>query len=97
MDCMACKTPITTFKLTSVVVSASGAALPVPQDVAASVAAAAQHAKATATFEPMKLPSIQIKPISSLGAPVSSDEPCVLRIDNVPWVSRTTTDAMITF
>jgi hypothetical protein len=97
MDCMACKTPITTFKLTSVVVSASGAALPVPQDVAASVAAAAQHAKATATFELMELPANQVRPISSLGAAASSDEPCVLRIDNVPWVSHAASAPMVAF
>lgn len=82
MDCMACKMPISTFKLTSAVVSAAGSALPVPQQLAASVAAAAQEAKSAAF-----LPAIQVQPITTLGAPSDSEESCVLRVDNVPWVS----------
>lgn len=86
MDCMACKSPIVTFELTSVIVSASGNALPVPQVVAASVAAAAQHARANATIEPVGPPAPLVKPISaSLGVYNTQAEPCVLRIDNVPW------------
>ena len=85
MDCMACKTPITTFELTSVVVSAAGSAVPVPQAIAASVAAAAQHARAHATVE-STVPLVQ--PITSvLGTNGSHTELSVLRIDNVPWVS----------
>jgi hypothetical protein len=82
MDCMACKMPISTFKLTSAVISAAGSALPIPQQLAASVAAAAQEAKSAAF-----LPAIQVQPITTLGASYDNEEPCVLRVDNVPWVS----------
>jgi hypothetical protein len=82
MDCMACKMPISTFKLTSAVISAAGSALSVPQQLAASVAAAAQEAKSAAF-----LPAIQVQPITTLGASYDNEEPCVLRVDNVPWVS----------
>ena len=86
MACMACKMPISTFQLTSVVVSASGSVLPVPQTLAASVAAAAQEASLSAPlFEPTVLPAPQVQPVNSLGAS-DSEAACVLRIDNVPWV-----------
>lgn len=81
MDCMACKMPISTFKLTSAVVSATGSAAPVPQQLAASVAAAAQEAKSAAV-----LPAVQVQPITALGTTRAEEEPCVLRVDNVPWV-----------
>ncbi|KAG8796467.1 hypothetical protein FRC17_007993, partial [Serendipita sp. 399] len=81
MDCMACKMPISTFQLTSVVVSATGSTLPVPQLLAASVAAAA---KEVVDANPSAVSTLEA-PINSLRTSPGSDEPCVLRIDNVPW------------
>jgi hypothetical protein len=86
MDCMACKMPILSFQLTSAVISASGAALPVPETLAASVAAAAQQAK-EAAFIPTSKSDAQIRPINNLGSSSDGGEACVLRVDNVPWVS----------
>ncbi|KAG8807846.1 hypothetical protein FRC17_004237, partial [Serendipita sp. 399] len=81
MDCMACKMPISTFQLTSVVVSATGSNLPVPQLLAASVAAAA---KEVVDANPSAVSALDA-PINSLRTSSGSDELCVLRIDNVPW------------
>ncbi|PVG03189.1 hypothetical protein CPB86DRAFT_431862 [Serendipita vermifera] len=84
MDCMACKMPILSFQLTSAVISASGSALPVPETLAASVAAAAQQAK-EAAFIPTSKSDAQIRPINNLGSSSDGGEASVLRIDNVPW------------
>ncbi|CCA72037.1 hypothetical protein PIIN_05972 [Serendipita indica DSM 11827] len=85
MACMACKMPISTFRLTSVVVSASGSVLPVPQTLAASVATTAKELSSPASLLALNaLPAPQVQPVNSLGAS-NSEEACVLRIDNVPW------------
>ncbi|KAG8796117.1 hypothetical protein FRC16_009828 [Serendipita sp. 398] len=84
MDCMACKMPISTFQLTSVVVSATGSTLPVAQSLAASVAAAAKEVASTDMMA-TAAPTLEAQPINSLRSSPGSDEPCVLRIDNVPW------------
>lgn len=86
MDCMACKMPISTFQLTSVVVSATGSALPVAPQLAASVAAATQQAQVSAVVSPIPTTTTPVQHINTLGASMDVEEPCVLRIDNVPWV-----------
>ena len=75
MDCMACKMPIASFRLTSAIISATGAAVAVPEPVAA----VAESFVDTASL----LASAEINTVEMLTS--LNDEPAVLRIDNVPW------------
>ena len=75
MDCMACKMPIASFRLTSAIISTTGAAVAVTEPVA-SVAESFIDAASL-------LASAEINTVEMLAS--LSDEPTVLRIDNVPW------------
>lgn len=75
MDCMACKMPIASFRLTSAIISTTGAAVAVPEPVAS----VAESFVDTASL----LASAEINTLEMLAG--LSDEPTVLRIDNVPW------------
>jgi hypothetical protein len=78
--------PISTFQLTSVVLSAAGSTLPVTPQVAASIASATQQAHAAAMDSPVQAAVVPVQPINILGTSTDVEGPCVLRIDNVPWV-----------
>jgi hypothetical protein len=75
MDCMACKMPIANFRLTSTIISTTGAAVPVPEPIAA----VAESFVDTASL----LASAEVNTVEMLAS--HSDELAVLRIDNVPW------------
>lgn len=75
MDCMACKMPIASFRLTSAIISATGAAVAVPEPVAA---VAESFVDTTSLLASVEANTVEM--LTSL-----SNEPAVLRIDNVPW------------
>lgn len=67
--------PIVSFRLTSAIISATGAAVAVPEPVAAAVESFVDAASLFASAE-----TNTVEMLAGL-----SEEPAVLRIDNVPW------------